>query len=107
MTEALPLLWLLLACALDVASNGLLKQSDGFRRRLPGIAALALVMAAFLCLAQAVRGMDLAVAYAAWGGLGIVATALVGRLAFRQRITAQGLAGIGLILVSVVALKLV
>lgn len=107
MTGMLPLLWLLLACALDVASNGLLKASDGFRRRRHGLAALALVLAAFLCLAQAVRGMDLAVAYAAWGGLGVVATALVGRFAFRQRIGVQGLAGIGLILASVVVLKLV
>ncbi len=107
MTDATPLLWLLLACALDVASNGLLKASDGLRRRLHGAGAMALVLGAFLCLAQAVRGMDLAVAYAAWGGLGIVATALVGRLVFRQRIDARGVAGIGLILVSVVALKLV
>ena len=101
------LLWLLLACALDVAANGLLKASDGFRHRGYALGALGLVLAAFLCLAQAVRGMDLAVAYAAWGGIGIVATALVGRLAFRQRIGVQGLAGIALILVSVVALKLV
>ena len=107
MTGMLPLLWLVLACALDVAANALLKTSDGFRRRLHGAGALALVLAAFLCLAQAVRGMDLSVAYAVWGGLGIVATALVGRLIFRQRIGMQGLAGIGLILISVLALKLV
>lgn len=106
MSAALPLLWLALACGLDVAANGLLKASDGFRRPLPGLAALALVGAAFLCLARALRGMDLAIAYAAWGGFGIVATAIVGRVAFRQRMGAQGVAGIALILASVALLKL-
>lgn len=106
MSAALPLLWLLLACTLDVAANGLLKVSGGFRRPLPGLAALALVGGAFLCLAQALRGMDLAVAYAAWGGFGIVATAIVGRVSFRQRIGPQGVVGIGLILASVALLKL-
>jgi len=106
MSGTVAFLWLLLACALDVAANALLKESRGFRRLLPGLAALALVLAAFACLGQAVRQVDLAVAYAAWGGFGIVATALVGRIAFRQRIDARGLAGIGLILVSVVGLKL-
>lgn len=100
------LLWLLLAVVLDVGANALLKQSDGFRRRLPGLAALALVIAAFACLGQAVRDVDLAVAYAVWGGFGIIATALIGRVVFRQRISGQGIAGIALILVSVVGLKL-
>ena len=49
------------AAALDVAANLMLARSDGFKKRLIGIAALALVGLAFYCLSLAVQYMDLAV----------------------------------------------
>ena len=66
---ALPLV--LLAAALDVTANMLLVRSDSFRRRAVGLLALALVGLAFYCLSLAVHHMDLAVAYAMWGGFGV------------------------------------
>ena len=60
------------AAALDVAANLMLARSDGFKKRLIGIAALALVGLAFYCLSLAVQYMDLAVAYSMWGSLGIL-----------------------------------
>ena len=54
------------AAALDVAANLMLARSDGFKKRLIGIAALALVGLAFYCLSLAVQYMDLAVAYSMW-----------------------------------------
>jgi thiamine-phosphate pyrophosphorylase len=61
---------------------------------------------AFAALAQAIRGMDLSVAYAVWGGAGLVITAIIGVLVFGQRIAPGGWAGIGLVVVGVTALKL-
>lgn len=98
--------WLALAVLLEVGGTYLLKLSDGFKRRLPGGLGLALVVGAFAALAQAIRGMDLSVAYAVWGGAGLVITAIVGTLAFGQRIRPSGWAGIGLVVAGVVALKL-
>ena len=66
------------AAALDVAANLMLARSDGFKKRLIGIAALALVGLAFYCLSLAVQYMDLAVAYSMWGSLGILGTSLCG-----------------------------
>ena len=57
-------------------------------------------------LAQAIRGMDLSVAYAVWGGVGLVLTAVVGALAFGQRIRPAGWLGIALVVAGVVGLKL-
>ncbi|MFC5507497.1 MULTISPECIES: multidrug/spermidine efflux SMR transporter subunit MdtI [Hyphomicrobiales] len=101
----LAIAWLALAVVLEVAGSCLLKLSDGLRRRLPGAIGILLVIGAFAALAQAIRGMDLSVAYAVWGGAGLVITALVGALAFGQRIRPSGWAGIVLVVVGVVALK--
>lgn len=60
--------WLGMAIVLEIIANVFLKFSDGFRRKLYGILSLVAVLAAFSALSQAVKGIDLSVAYALWGG---------------------------------------
>lgn len=103
--QTLAIIWLALAVVLEVSGTYLLKVSDGMKRRLLGALGVVLVVGAFAALAQAIRGMDLSVAYAVWGGAGLVITALVGALAFGQRIRPSGWAGIGLVIAGVAALK--
>lgn len=76
----------LLAAALEVVANLLLSKSEGFSRLRFGFGALAMVGLAFTCLAYAVRGLDLAVAYALWGGFGILGTSLGGWALLGQRL---------------------
>ncbi|WP_332685185.1 SMR family transporter [Bosea sp. (in: a-proteobacteria)] len=104
--QGLAVLWLVLAVGLEVTGTALLKLSDGLKRRLIGGLGVVLVIGAFGALAQAIRGMDLSVAYAAWGGAGLVITAVVGALAFGQSIRPVGWLGIVLVVAGVVALKL-
>lgn len=106
-TQAVPLLWLVLAVVSEIAGTYLLKLSDGMSRRLVGVGGVVFVMGAFAALAQAIKGMDLAVAYAVWGGAGLVITAIVGALVFGQRIRPVGWLGIVLVVGGVAALKLV
>ncbi len=61
--------WLALAIVLEIVANVFLKFSDGFRRKIFGLLSLAAVLAAFSALSQAVKGIDLSVAYALWGGV--------------------------------------
>ena len=105
--QAAPFLWLLLAVAFEIAGTYLLKLSDGMSRRAVGAGGIVFVMGAFAALAQAIKGMDLAVAYAVWGGAGLVITAVVGALVFGQRIRPIGWLGIVLVVAGVAALKLV
>ncbi|WP_063927500.1 multidrug/spermidine efflux SMR transporter subunit MdtI, partial [Enterobacter asburiae] len=70
--------WLGLAIVLEILANVLLKFSDGFRRKLYGLMSIAAVLGAFSALSQAVKGIDLSVAYALWGGFGIAATLAAG-----------------------------
>ena len=104
--QALALGWLALAVLLEVGGNILLKLSDGMSRRLIGGLGLVMVIGAFAALAQAIRGMDVSIAYAVWGGAGLVITAIIGALVFGQRIHRSGWAGIALVVAGVVALKL-
>lgn len=73
-----------------------LKFSDGFRRKIFGLLSTAAVLAAFSALSQAVKGIDLSVAYALWGGFGIAATLAAGWILFGQRLNRKGWIGFGL-----------
>ena len=98
--------WLALAIALEILANVFLKFSDGFRRKFYGIMSLAAVLGAFSALSQAVKGIDLSVAYALWGGFGIAATIAAGWIMFGQRLNAKGWIGLALLLMGMVILKL-
>lgn len=99
-------LWLLLAIVLEIAANILLKHSDGFRRPLYGVLSLLAVLAAFSALAQAVKGIELSVAYALWGGFGIAATVAAGWILFGQRLNRKGWIGLALLLVGMIIIKI-
>ncbi|AER32440.1 MULTISPECIES: multidrug/spermidine efflux SMR transporter subunit MdtI [Pantoea] len=98
--------WLALAVLLEIAANILLKYSNGFKKILPGMLSLACVLLAFSALSQAVKGIDLSVAYALWGGFGIVATVAAGWILFGQRLNLKGWAGLVLLLLGMIILKL-
>ncbi|ATF92895.1 Spermidine export protein MdtI [Cedecea neteri] len=99
-------LWLALAIVLEIAANIFLKQSDGFKRPIYGVLSLLAVLAAFSALAQAVKGIELSVAYALWGGFGIAATVAAGWILFGQRLNRKGWVGISLLLVGMIIIKI-
>ncbi|MBT8767470.1 multidrug/spermidine efflux SMR transporter subunit MdtI [Metapseudomonas boanensis] len=98
--------WLGLAITLEVVANLFLKYSDGFRKRGLGVASILCVLAAFTALAQAVQGMELSLAYAIWGGFGILATIAMGWALFGQRLAWRGWLGLVLLLGGMSLLKM-
>ena len=98
--------WLALAVVLEILANIFLKWSDGFRRIWMGLLSLAAVLGAFSSLAQAVKGIELSVAYALWGGFGIAATVATGWILFGQRLNKKGWAGLTLLLAGMIMIKL-
>ncbi|WP_272492469.1 multidrug/spermidine efflux SMR transporter subunit MdtI [Sandaracinobacteroides sayramensis] len=95
-----------IAIGFEVLANILIKLSDGFRKRWIGLLGIASILASFTALSQAVKGIDLSVAYALWGGSGILFTSLIAWFAFGQRIKAPGFAGIALMLGGIFLLRL-
>ncbi|NDJ57453.1 multidrug/spermidine efflux SMR transporter subunit MdtI [Enterobacteriaceae bacterium 4M9] len=99
-------LWLMLAILLEIVANIFLKFSDGFRRKIYGMLSLVAVLAAFSALSQAVKGIELSVAYALWGGFGVAATVAAGWILFGQRLNRKGWFGLGLLLLGMMLIKL-
>lgn len=107
MTYANGIIYLLLAVAGDVAANICLKKSDGFHNKKYGFAALFLIGAAFIFMAQALLTLDLSIAYAVWGALGILATTFVDKIFFGLRIKPLGALGIATMISGIIILKFV
>lgn len=101
------ILYLLLAVATDVIANIFLKKSNGFHNKKYGFASLALIGIAFLFLAQALLTLDLSIAYATWGALGILLTTCVDKAFFGLRIKPLGFVGIATMISGIVLLKMV
>lgn len=99
-------MWLAGSIVLEIVANIFLKFSDGFRHKVYGILSLVAVLAAFSALSQAVKGIDLSVAYAIWGGFGVAATLAAGWILFGQRLNKKGWVGLGLLLIGMVMIKL-
>ncbi|EPX1992477.1 multidrug/spermidine efflux SMR transporter subunit MdtI [Enterobacter hormaechei] len=98
--------WLAFAIVLEIIANVFLKFSDGFRRKAYGLLSIAAVLGAFSALSQAVKGIDLSVAYALWGGFGIAATLAAGWNMFGQRLNNKGWIGLVLLLAGMIMIKL-
>lgn len=101
------IIYLLLAVATDVIANIFLKKSNGFHNKKYGFVSLALIGVAFLFLAQALVTLDLSIAYAVWGALGILLTTCVDKAFFGLRIKPLGFAGIATMISGIVLLKMV
>ncbi|UVK77262.1 MAG: multidrug/spermidine efflux pump membrane subunit MdtI [Sodalis sp. Fse] len=98
--------FLAIAVLLEIFANILLKLSDGFRKIWLGLLSLLVVLGAFSALSQAVKGIDLSVAYALWGGFGIAATIAAGWIMFNQRLSGRGWIGLVLLLIGMVIIKM-
>ena len=95
-----------LAILCEVTGSAFMLKSEQFTRPGPTLAMIVLFAAAFYLLTHALKVMPLGIAYAIWAGLGIVLTALVGFVVFRQSIDAPALAGMGLIVAGVIVINL-
>ncbi|MFA5665127.1 multidrug efflux SMR transporter [Castellaniella sp.] len=98
-------LYLIIAIMAEVVATSALKASDGFTRLAPSAVTVAGYAIAFYLLALALKAIPVGVAYAVWSGVGIVAIALIGWLAFGQALDAAGVIGIALILAGVLVLN--
>ncbi len=103
MTAAL----LVLAVVAEVTGTLSLRESRGLRR--PGWVAAtagAYLLALGLLAVVLQRGMPVGVAYGVWAALGIVLTAVAGRVLFRDPLTTQMVVGMAVVLAGVALVEL-
>jgi quaternary ammonium compound-resistance protein SugE len=102
------LAWLMLAVAgiLDVGWAISMKYAEGYTRVGWSIASLVLLAAFVFLLGRALKVLEVGVAYSVWTGIGAVGTFVMGVVLFSETLSAMKLAGIALVVMGIVALKL-
>jgi quaternary ammonium compound-resistance protein SugE len=102
------LAWLALVTAgvLDVGWAISMKYAEGYTRPGWSIISLALLAAFVVLLGRALQVLEVGVAYTVWTGIGAAGTLLMGVVLFGETLSAMKIAGIMLVMMGIVALKL-
>lgn len=103
--EKMKYLFLAGAIILEVVGSGFMKASDGFSKPLATAVTIIAYVACFFLLSQALKSIPLGVAYAIWAGLGVVLTAVVSVVVFKQSLDTPAIIGMALIVVGVVVMN--
>jgi len=94
-----------LAIVFEVVGSSFMKSSDGFTKWLPSTVVVVAYITCFYFLSLALKTIPLGVAYAVWAGLGIVLTAAVSVLIFKQKLDLPAVIGIIFIIIGVVIMN--
>jgi quaternary ammonium compound-resistance protein SugE len=100
--------WVALVAAglLDVGWAIAMKYAEGYTRLGWSIASLVLLAAFVFLLGRALQVLEIGTAYMVWTGIGAVGTLTMGALLFGEALSAMRIAGIVLVMIGIVALKL-
>ncbi len=99
-------IYLIFAGLLEVCWAIGLKYTDGFTRFWPSMFTLVTLAASMLLLAKAAQVLPIGTAYAIWVGIGAFGAAVLGMLLFQEPASTARLLCLGMLLVSIVGLKL-
>ncbi|MGP4952306.1 DMT family transporter [Psychrobacter sp. DM8] len=97
--------FLALAIVFEVLGTTFLVKSEQFTRLVPTVLMAVLYIGSFYFLSQTLKTIPLGIAYAIWGGVGIVLTVIIGVTLFKQSIDIPAITGIGLIILGVVVIN--
>ena len=97
--------FLMLAIICEIMATTLLVKSEQFTRLLPTLTMAGLYIISFYFLSQTLKTIPLGIAYAIWGGIGIVLTAIIGTVVFKQTVDAGAIIGIALIVSGVIVIN--
>lgn len=106
MELCIAILWLILSVILDLVANWALKRSEGFRKKLWGIAAIINVSLAFACIGQTLHAFPLSIAYALWSVLGIMGTLTIDKILFGQKLSRQKYVAVAVLTVGIVMMNM-
>lgn len=94
-----------LAIILEVTGTSFLSKSENFTKLFPSVMTVISFSACFYLLSLALKYFPLGIAYAIWAGLGIVLTAMVSVIIFKQKLDTPAILGMLLIVIGVVVIN--
>lgn len=98
--------YLTIAIICEVVGTTFLVKSEQFTRLVPTLMMAVLYAISFYLLTHTLKTIPLGIAYALWGGLGIVLTSVVGVVLFKQSLDTAAVVGIAMIVGGVVVMNL-
>ncbi|MFT4060846.1 MAG: multidrug efflux SMR transporter [Edaphocola sp.] len=98
-------LFLALAIVFEILGSSFIQASDGFTKWLPTTIVAIAHLISFYFLSLVLKTIPLGVAYAIWGGVGIVLTTTISILIFKQKLDIPALIGIVLIILGVITIN--
>ena len=99
-------LYLFFAVILGIASNGLLKTTNGFTNLMPTLFCIISIVLCIFCLSKVMMMIPVGFTYATYGGLTITAVTLFGIVKYNQIPNLYGLLGIILIVIGVLIVNI-
>jgi small multidrug resistance pump len=102
----MPYVFLFLAIICEVMGTTALTASNQFTKLGPSLLTVAGYGLAFYFFSFSLRAIPVGVAYAIWGGVGIVLVTLIGFFYLKQRLDGPALVGISLIVLGVLVMQL-
>ena len=101
-----PWVYLVVAGLLEMCWAIGIKFTEGFTKPLPTILTVIAIIASMWMLGLASRELSVGTAYAVWVGIGATGAAILGSVVFREPITAGRGVFLGLLVVSIIGLKM-
>ena len=98
-------IFLVLAIASGILSNGFLKTTAGFTKFNPTLFCILSIIFCIFCLSKAMSVIPVGFTYATYGALTITAVTLFGIFKYQQTPNIYGILGIGFIVVGVILLN--
>lgn len=99
-------IYLFLAITLEIIATTLMKLSDGFTKMLPTVGTFSGYIMCFIFLSMSLKKIDVGVAYAIWGAVGITIMAIIGVVLFKESISLLKVISIFFIVLGVIGLNL-
>ena len=99
-------IFILIAGLEEVVSVIAMRYVDGLKCKKPIVVMVIGFLVSFYLLSQAMQEIPAGVAYAVWSGIGTIGISIVGILRFKEKMNAQQVAFLSLILVGVCGLQL-
>src|SRR5437870_8764960 len=106
MSHSIAWIALVVAGLLDVGWAISMKYAEGYTRLGWTLVSLLLLAAFVFLLGRALQVLEIGVAYTVWTGIGAMGTLAMGVLLFGETLNPVKIAGIGLVMIGIVTLKL-
>lgn len=99
-------IFLIIAICAEIVATTAIRSSNGFTVLVPSLVTVAGYAIAFAAFAQALKSLELGIAYAIWAGVGTATVAVIGIVVFGEPGTLSKSLGLLMIVAGVVLLNL-